>query len=189
MGLIAKSTGDDFERPTNGLVHAVCVFVEDIGTHKGAYQGKETIRHQCVICFELAEKMKNGDYADKPFMLSKFYTVSLGKKANLSKDLESWFGKEIPPDVRANGFDLKNLIGRNCTLNVITRTTKDGDTYATIGGIMPPQAGKEKLLPVNTVSPEWIDKLRAKSMEMTGQGDMNQEPAAGTFPENSDFPF
>ena len=89
MSLVAKSTTEDFERPSNGLTDAVCVFVEDIGTHKGTYQGKDTMRHQCVICFELSEKMTKGDYAGKPFMLSKFYTVSLGKKANLSKDLES----------------------------------------------------------------------------------------------------
>jgi hypothetical protein len=187
MGLIAKSQNEDFERPSNGLVHAVCVFVEDIGTHKGSYQGKETIRHQCVICFELAEKMKRGEYAGRPFMLSKFYTVSLGKKANLAKDLESWFGKEIPAETRAKGFDLKTLVGRNCTLNIITKTKQDGE-YATIGGIMPPQAGRDIIAPVNTVPPAWIDELRKKSMEMTGEMDLNQEPPA-EHADDAGLPF
>ena len=176
MSLVAKSTAEDFERPKNGLVNAVCVFVEDIGTHKGSYKGEETMRHQCVICFELAEKMTKGDYAGKPFMLSKFYTVSLGKKANLSKDLESWFGKELPSETRVNGFDLKTLIGRHCTLNIITKTKQDGSEYATIGGIMPTQGIAEKLIPYNTVPPTWIDTLRKKSMEMTGELDMSQLP-------------
>ena len=168
MSLLAKGSGN-FEAAPIGPQQAVCVFVEDIGSHRSTYKGEEHINHQIVMCFELAAKMTIPEYAGKPFMLSQFYTLSLGKKSNLSKDLESWFGKVIPEETRREGFDLLTLKGRNCTLNVVEKMKADGDTVSAIGGIFPIMAGTPLIKPVNTVPPEWIQKKRLESIEARGE--------------------
>lgn len=174
MSLLAKSNGD-YEQAPCGPQQAVCVFVEDIGSHRSNYKGVEHVNHQIVMCFELAAKMITPDYAGKPFMLSQFYTLSLGKKSNLSKDLESWFGKAIPEETRKNGFDLETLKGRNCFLNVVEKTKADGDTVSSIGGIFALPKGTPLIAPVNTVPPAWIAKKRLESLEARGEN-TNQAP-------------
>ena len=119
MAIIAKDNRDEnFESMPLGMHQAVCAFVEDIGIQEGSYLGKPIRRHQIVICWELAEKMTKGDNLGKPFMISKFYTLSLNEKANLCKDLESWRGRGFTADEK-DGFDVEKLIGANCFLNII----------------------------------------------------------------------
>ena len=115
MPIIAKEGGKTFEKMPTGVVQAVCAYVEDIGTHEGSYQGKPTLRHQVIICWELAEKMRMGDHAGRNFIVSKFYTLSLNPKASLRKDLESWRGKSFTKE-ELESFDLEKLIGVNCLL-------------------------------------------------------------------------
>jgi hypothetical protein len=166
MALIAKGSGNggDFETIPTGPQHAVCAFVVDIGTHAGSYQGKPIQRHQCVVCWELSEHMTQGEHAGKPFMVSKFYTVSLNEKANLRKDLEAWRGKAFTEEELA-GFDLEKLIGVNCMLNIVEKHRQDGKTFREVSSIMPAIKGLPKLAVVNTVPPEWVLKRREESIE------------------------
>lgn len=166
MALIVKDNGGkDFELVPAGNHQAVCVFVEDIGTHEGTYQGVPNNRHQIVVCWELVEKMTKGENAGKPFMVSKFYTFSLGEKANLRKDLEAWRGVAFTEDDLKNGFDIEKLKGANCLLNVIHYKKQDGNTGSKIQSISPIIKGMTKITPINTVPPEWIAKKRAESIE------------------------
>src|ERR1700685_4504260 len=96
--------GGDFEQPPIGTHMARCVRVIDIGTQRGEYQGKVNIRRQCIIAWELpTELMSEGDSAGKPFIVSRFYTASLGKKANLRADLQNWRGREFTEE-ELSGF-------------------------------------------------------------------------------------
>jgi hypothetical protein len=164
MPIIAKNEGKDFEKIPTGMHQAVCAFVEDIGTHEGSYMGHTISNHQVIVCWELKELMKEGENAGRPFMISKFYTLSLYEKANLRKDLESWRGKEFTDD-ELKGFDIENLIGANCFLNIIEKEKKDGSVRAQIASINPIPSGMEKLFVVNKIPPEWIDKKRSQSIE------------------------
>ena len=113
------SGGGDFEQPPVGTHPARCVRIIDIGTQKGEYQGKATFKRQVVIAWELSnELMTEGDYAGKPFMVSRFYTASLGEKANLRKDLVSWRGKEFS-DQELTGFDPRNILDKGCMVSLI----------------------------------------------------------------------
>jgi hypothetical protein len=169
MAIIAKETKSDFEAVPTGMQQAVCAMVCDIGTHKGEYQGKPNERHQVIIIWELAEKKKEGEWAGEPFYLTKFYTLSLGKDANLRKDLESWRGKPFTAE-ELQGFDMEQLIGANCLLNIIEANEK-----AKISAISPLVKGMPKIKQTMTQEPEWIDsKFRSKSLERTGG-----KPAAG----------
>lgn len=192
MALIAKNNGNggDFEPIPTGVQQAVCVFVEDIGTHAGSFQGRPTQRHQCVVCWELAEKMTQGDNAGKPFMVSKYYTVSLNEKATLRKDLQAWRGKAFT-DAELEGFDLEKLIGVNCMLNIIENTKPDGKVYREISSIMPCIKGLAKLEKINTVPPAWIQKKREDSIEWKDQhgNGFGAESSAATFASDSELPF
>ncbi len=164
--LIARSKDrDDYENPTPGMVQAVCAFVEDIGTHESTYNNETRLRHQIVICFELAQTMTKGPNAGKPFMVSNFYTLSLGKKSTLAKDLESWFSKQLTEEQRKEGIDLKKLIGKGCTLNLIEKQKRDGTTGIYISGVLPSMPGAKVMGVYNSNPPQWIGEMRADSME------------------------
>ena len=169
MPIIAKdSGGGDFELAPVGNQQAVCAFVEDIGTHDGSYNGKPTRNQQIVICWELAEKMTLGDNAGKPFMLSKFYTLSLGEKSNLRKDLQSWRGVAFT-EQELRAFDVEKLNGVNCLLNVVAEKKQDGKEFRKIASVSPLIKGMPKIEVFNKMPPEWIAKKRAESLEAQEQ--------------------
>ena len=192
MPIIAKGSDLDFTKelmPT-GTQQAVCVFVEDIGTHEGEYQGKQYSARKIIICWELREKMKLEENAGKPFMVSKWYTLSLNSKATLRKDLESWRGKAFTPD-ELKGFDVEKLKGVNCLLNIISGEKADGTETRKIASISTAMAGMEKLVPINQEPPAWIQKEREKSIEYQEAKDKDEETMAETTnpEEYDDLPF
>jgi hypothetical protein len=184
MALIAKNDAPNFEKPAPGMHDAICVFVVDIGTHIYQTQWGEKEQHKIVFCWEIEEKIQNGEYAGKPFMMSQRYTFTLFAKGNLSKMLESWFAKKISDEVRKNGFDLEKLIGRRCTLNLIE---SDDGRYVNVAQVLPPNSAN-KLIQACTILPIWINKLidtsieKQKEFDQTPQGDMNVTPNEENLP-------
>jgi len=121
-----------FEQAPIGSHIARCIKVIDIGTQKGEWQGKATFKRQVVIAWELpTELMTEGEHAGKPFSVSKFYTASLGEKANLRKDLANWRGREFT-EQELMGFDSKNIIGKACMVSV----TLSEKGKARVSGVM-----------------------------------------------------
>lgn len=163
MPVIAKATADTpRELAPSGLLQAVCAFVEDVGLQKTEYKGETKIQHKVIVIWEIDEKeaaMEDG----RRFMISKRYTLSLSDKANLRKDLETWRGKKFSTE-ELEGFDVENLIGANCLLNVI-HAESGGKTYANINGVMPLKSGMTKIKPVNTEVPKWVSEVRAKAVQ------------------------
>jgi len=172
MSIIAKDNSENFEPMPLGTQQAVCAFVEDIGTQEGSYMGNPIRNRQIIICWELAALMKEGDNAGRPFMISKFYTLSLNEKANLCKHLESWRGQGFTADEK-DGFDVERLIGVNCLLNIIEATKANGDKFAKVASISPLLEGMAKMAIVNKTPPEWIQKQREKSIEWNEQHEAN----------------
>jgi hypothetical protein len=189
MPIFAKSSVGNFETCDVGVHQAVCVFVEDIGTHEGSYNGKPIQRHQIVICWEIAQNMTQGEYAGNPFMISKFYTLSLSEKANLRKDLQSWRGKDFT-DEELKGFDVEKLKGANCMLNIVEHEKRDKSKTVKIAAIMPVSKDTKKMKPVCTKAPEWIGKLRNESIEMKDCGAFGEPiPTTNTIDESDGLPF
>ena len=117
--LLTDSGNKEFAQAAVGNHVARCVGMIDIGTQTSEYQGKTNHARKIVVRFELPnELMADGEYAGKPFIVSKFYTASLGEKANLRKDLESWRGRPFTTQELA-GFDSKNILDKPCMVNVV----------------------------------------------------------------------
>jgi len=151
--LWADHGGGDFEQPPVGTHVARCVKIIDIGTHRGEYQGKVTIRRQCIVGWELPnELMSEGEYAGKPFAVSRFYTASLSEKANLRKDLENWRGRAFT-EAELAGFDAKNILSKACMLSL----TENDKGKVKVTGVM--------ALPRGTQVPDQINPLVFLSLE------------------------
>lgn len=108
--------GGDFEQPPSGTSVGRCIQIIDLGTQRSEYQGKANVRRQNIIGWELPNDLQTeGDYKGKPFRVSRFYTASLGKKANLRRDLEQWRGREFT-EQELQGFDPHAILGKCCLL-------------------------------------------------------------------------
>lgn len=131
--MILKDTGGgDFAQCPKGSHIARCIKLIDIGTQKGEYEGKVTVRRQLIITWELPnELIPNGELEGKPFGVSRFYTASLGEKAALRKDLENWRGRKFT-EKELSGFDPKAILGAPCMLSVVH--TEKGK--AKVAGVM-----------------------------------------------------
>ena len=154
MGIVVSdSGGGSFALPEAGLHNAVCSKIFDLGTQEG-FEGKP--RHELVVYWELEEKIPDGEYAGKPFTAMKSYTASLNEKARLREDLESWRGRAFTPD-ELQGFDLDNVIGKQCTLNLVHKES-NGKTRAKVGAVMAKQKNAPELVPTlgDDFMPGWI---------------------------------
>lgn len=117
--LLKDTGGQEFAQAPVGTHVARCIRLIDLGTQKGEYKGQATFKKQLIIGWELpTELIPDGEYAGKPFTVSRFYTASLSEKANLRKDLVAWRGKEFT-DQELAGFDAKNLLSKGCMLSIV----------------------------------------------------------------------
>ncbi len=206
MTLIAKE-GSTFEPVSEGVHQAVCDAIFDLGTQYSEVFGKSA--HKAVIIWELpGERIqveRDGETLDLPRVVSKQYTLSLGDRANLRKDLESWRGKTFTPE-ELKGFDIHKLMGANCMIQIIHKS-KDGRTYANISAILPLYKGLIKQDSENPEvvysldqgeppesTPKWIVDLIHKSQEwQETHGGLPEEPppnyGAGDLGDDGDVPF
>jgi hypothetical protein len=183
MGLTAKDKfGGDFEPIPEDLHLAVCYGIWDLGTQYSERWQKSV--HKVVIVWELpgcrGEFERDGNKVSLPRTISKRYRVSLHKKADLRKDLESWRGKKFTEE-ELKGFDLKKLLAVPCQIQVLH--SKEGDKiYSNISTITKAPGGT-KIKPENPLvffsfeegldipkeTPKWIVDLIQNAKEYKGE--------------------
>lgn len=128
---LTDSSGGDFEQAPTGSQVGRCIRIIDLGTQQGEWQGKIHYKRQGIFMWELPNAlMSEGEFSGKPFVVSKFYTLSLSEKANLRKDLAAWRGRDFTPQELA-GFDPKAIIGAPCLLG-ITESDKGKSRVTTV---------------------------------------------------------
>lgn len=137
MPIHGKARSKDFTPAPEGLHRAVCCDVVNLGMVDGTFGRK----HMVSLVFQIEERMPG---TDKPFIVMKRYTLSMHKKANLRRDIESWFGKKFSTDEQAEAFDVEKVIGQNAQVNVSQRTTDTG-TFSNIEAIVPSAKGVNRL--------------------------------------------
>jgi hypothetical protein len=121
-----KSTGD-FVQPPIGTFPGRCFRMIDLGTRKRDFTKggitKSTLQRRVMLDFELpTELMETGEHVGEPFTVAAFYTMSLGEKANLRKDLVNWRGRPFTPE-ELEGFEETKLLGAPAMLS-LTRGEK-----------------------------------------------------------------
>lgn len=193
MPLTASSTSGGNSTPAPAGTHvARCVRVVDLGTQKDDGQFGVKIQPKVMLAFELPTELHTfkEENGPEPYMVSKEYTLNLGEKANLRKDLESWRGRPFTEE-ELKGFNVGKLLDKTCTLSIIHKPTKSGGLAARISGIGPsmkgvttPPAITEKLLyDVDSGKdatyhklPEWVRKRIDACENWKQQVDPGPEP-------------
>lgn len=141
MAINAKASAN-YEReliPAGNYV-ARCYKMIEIGTVPTEFQGEKKMTHKVRIGWELPTELKifSQEKGEQPCVIEKEYTLSLGDKSNLRKDLKSWRGKDFTTE-EAEKFDITKLLGIPCMLNVIHVSGKKDPSkqYQAIGSISP----------------------------------------------------
>ena len=217
MSFYVEDKGGNFERCPSGMHLARCYRIIDLGTQKSEYMGQTKYLHKVMLGWEIHGmnddgtpiKMQDG----RPFAIFKNYTLSWSEKANIRLDLQSWRGRPFSQE-EMRKFDLKNVLGAWCMLNVIERPGQDNKIYTNVAGVTPvPAMIKQNGLPTavnknelfNIAEPDmemfatFSDNLKAKIsnspewQKLQGKAEAKAAapapaPAAGGF-EDDDIPF
>lgn len=152
--IVARADGGGLPAP-DGLHPAVCVDVVSLGLQPSAWGPKPRVR----IVWQL--ELESPD-TERRFVVHRTYTLSLGAKAALRRDLESWRGKAFSSEELA-GFDLLKLLGVNCQLQTVLTIREGGGSYANVQAIVPAGRGTAKLQPVGYVREKDREKDRPAS--------------------------
>jgi len=212
MSITATDKGGNFELVPAGNHVARCYSMIHIGTIPETYMGEQKQMNKVRISWELPTEKRifDKDRGEQPFSVSKEYTLSMGEKANLRKDLQSWRGRPFSEE-EAKAFDVTKLLGIPCMLNVIHGKSKSsGREYAVIASISGLPRGTtcpQQINPSYEFSlekfdnekfkalPEWLMKKIASSKEYkelsgTGATEAQATGSAGiaTAPDD-DLPF
>lgn len=219
MSFFVEDKGGNFERCPPGMHLARCYRIMDLGTQKSEYMGQTKYLHKIMIGWELHGVDEGGKpltmFDGRPFAIFKNYTLSWSEKANLRLDLQSWRGKPFSQE-EMRKFDLKNVLGAWCMLNVIERQGQNGNTYSNVDSVSPvPTIIKQNGLPqpvnknemFNLQEPDWVlfetfsDNLKQKIINSPEfekvkkaadyQSDANAEANSPkpAFDEDDDIPF
>lgn len=200
MTFIVSDSGGSFKQVDPGTYPGRCVRVIGLGTQHSEYQGKPQTKVQVIVSWELpTEIIPEGDFKGQPYMVSRFYTSSLGEKANLRKDLASWRGRDFTPE-ELKGFDLKNIVGKACMISVI----HNDKGKAKVNGIMalpkgmqvPPQVNPSVLFNVFQWDEEVFQSLSDGIKEIIKKSDEYQMTQGGglpvkesNMPDEGEIPF
>lgn len=150
MPIIAKRPESNFSPCPEGLHHAVCVDVVDLGVLQTTFGDKHKVRVVWQIEDENVETRRR-------FEARKQYNLSLHEKATLRKDLEAWRGRKFT-DAELKGFDLEKLIAANCQIQVVHDISEEGTIYANVQAVVP--------APKNVAPLRMLDYTRSKDRPM-----------------------
>ena len=204
MSCEVSASGGNFTPCPAGLHPAICTAVIPVGTQTGSFKGTPKLQSKVVLSFEVCTpKMADG----KPYTINAYLTASISDNAVLRQFLKSRRGRDFTAD-ELKKFDLHNVVGVPCQINVLHEDNKQGGVRDMIQGVLPKAAGFAYPPPVNPLIkfslknwdqaaydrlPEWIKKKIAASPEGAAKLTGGTAPAAGTqtaaAPSDSEIPF
>lgn len=142
MGLkVKKKKGSSLPPVEGGTYPAVCVGIVDLGEqHSELFKN---YRDMVLIIWELPGLTVEVDGEEKPRWLSRDFSASLNEKSNLHKFLVPWRGRPFTDEElgEEGGFDLTEMLGKGCFLNVSVETKDDGSAFNKINAVMAFPAG------------------------------------------------
>lgn len=201
----SNGSNKNFQPIEAGTYPARCYSMIHIGTVTETFQGESKQLNKVRISWELPNELKEfkeGE-GERPFVISKEFTLSLHEKATLRKFLESWRGKTFT-EAEAKKFDVSTLLGLPCMVSVIHKTSQNGKTYAEISGVstvikgftVPPQINPTQVLSYDNFNyqlydtlPQFLKDKISTSVEFNALVKPTASAPVSTNKENDDLPF
>ncbi len=134
--------------------------IMNLGTRFQTYKGEKKPYPDTLVNFTFELPNEMADFPDKdeegkeimvkkPLVITREFTLSMGPKSNLKPFVEGIIGTTLSEE-EAPGFDLEQLLGLSCLINVIHKKSADGTkTFANIKGASPLLKGMEKPRQIN----------------------------------------
>jgi len=151
-----------------GTHQAVVYNVFYLGMQKVEYKGQIKYQEKIYIALELPYlQYTKGKYLGSNMTKYLKYTLSFFDKSNLMKVLPTLLGRPMTDEEKTNGFDEKQLIGKNCFITVIHSQSQSGNTYADVSGITGLPKGIEVIKPTIGIDyiPEFVKELQAQASQ------------------------
>lgn len=182
-----------------GTYLAVCYMLVDLGMQYSEVFKKSS--RKVLIGWEVPEETNTIDGEERPRNITKQYTASLNESASLRQDLAAWRGRDFTPE-ELEAFDLRNIVGTSCMINVVHKVKKDGKTFANIQSIMALPKGMPKgeldqkpvIFDLDTAEVEQVDGLPGWIADMikkssTYQEKLVQAPEMTEAEDDGQLPF
>lgn len=195
--------GSNYTPAPEGTHIARCFACISLGTQKSQMFASTW---KLMLMFELPNEMIETEQGAKPMVVSKEYSLSLGKKASLTQHLNSWRGRAFTPE-ELKGFEVSNVVGAPCQLSIQHKTSNAGNVRAEIisitglpkGMTAPPQWHPSVKYEIEMLKndiyqklPEWIQKKINECEEWlpsTVTPVPAPEPPEAGAPEEDGVPF
>lgn len=172
--MIVREPEQQFIQAPAGVHGAVCVDEVDMGEVPNRFDPESGPVPTVRLFWQIDENMPDG----RPYLIKKDYRASLHEKAGLRKDLEAWRGRPFTFDELA-GFDLENVVGAPCMINIVKKTSRKGKEFSNIASITPLPRGMSPIQPHDYIRHKDRPKAEAPSRksqeEMPPFGDLDDE--------------
>ena len=184
MGLTVSSGGGDYENLAPGRYKAACYKIVDMGSRMESFQGQPEKKRATVYIYWEVTHMQMGNDGEefwddiamtdgRPFSIGKKYTASLNENSTLHRDLKSWRGKPFTA-IELAGFNIENVLGVSCELEVVPYKTQDGSERTKLEGVYKPDGGAKVIETINETQDfdvevycqEWTGQSSAESKKM-----------------------
>lgn len=146
-----------------GVYMAVCVGVIDLGEQYSELY--KNFSNKVQIVWDLPTETIEVDGKQEPKQLSKEFAVATKSGCKLRSSIESWLGKKMD-DEAFSEFDLFDLIGRSCQLNVLN---SESGEYSNVESVIPVPKGMPALTsdtpPIRWDMDDWDDAVFEKLPE------------------------
>lgn len=140
-----------------GVHQARLIRLVDVGSQYSEKFKKSS--RKVRVTFELvdATHIFDEDKGEQPFLIDREYTLSIGKRSNFRKDLDSWRGVKLTKE-EAEDFDPDTLLNSAGLVQVVHVPSADGEeTYANINSLMALPKGTKVAEPENEVFSFWLE--------------------------------
>jgi hypothetical protein len=143
-----------------GVHAAVCIDEVDMGKQPNRFDPESDPVPTVRLWWQIIED-------EKVYLVRQDYRASLHEKSRLRKDLEAWRGRPFSFDELV-GFDLEQVVGAGCMLNMVEKAGKNGGKFSNIAGIMP--------LIKHMTKPEPRDYVRVKDRHTVAMPAHQEQP-------------
>jgi hypothetical protein len=179
-----KATGGDssYAPVPEGQTQAVCVDVVLLGYKLEQFPGSEAkVVEKVALVWQTSED--NPD-TNRPFELSKEFTLSFHEKASLRKFLGGWRGKSYTDqEAREVGAPLHKLVGVNAILTVEHKVSQKGRTYAVVSNATPLLKQMTKMEARGYTRPDFWETRKAEYAEDAARHRAATAPVVRREPE------